>query len=150
MHRSFKIQTFHLTSTDLTLIIEDVISLKLGLYYSNHCRENCRYIVAVIVTSVVLQPSPPPSRNLILRFTKEERFVRKQRMVIEPLPWFQRHEGRRDYFPNFQVRIVPNNNENLCHTQFLHQNQVLIICMTQDQLFHTYGQKGSQITTCHE
>jgi hypothetical protein len=33
-----------------------------------------------------------------------------------------------------------------CHTQFLHQNQVLIICMTQDQLFHTYGQKCSQIS----
>jgi hypothetical protein len=30
-----------------------------------------------------------------------------------------------------------------CHTQFLHQNQVLVVCMTQDQLFHTYGQKGS-------
>jgi hypothetical protein len=30
------------------------------------------------------------------------------------------------------------------------QNQVLIICMTQDQLFHTYGQKCSQITKCHE
>jgi hypothetical protein len=28
-----------------------------------------------------------------------------------------------------------------CHTQFLCQNQVLIICMTQDQLFYTYGQK---------
>jgi hypothetical protein len=32
----------------------------------------------------------------------------------------------------------------------LHQNQVLIVCMTQDQLFHTYGQKVSQITKCHE
>jgi hypothetical protein len=28
-----------------------------------------------------------------------------------------------------------------CHTRFLCQNQLLIICMTQDQLFHTYGQK---------
>jgi hypothetical protein len=28
-----------------------------------------------------------------------------------------------------------------CHTQFLCQNQVLIVCMTQDQLFHTYGPK---------
>jgi hypothetical protein len=37
-----------------------------------------------------------------------------------------------------------------CHTQFLHQNHVLIVCMTQNQLFHTYGQKGSQITNCHE
>jgi hypothetical protein len=36
------------------------------------------------------------------------------------------------------------------HTRFLCQNQVLIICMTQDQLFHTYGQKCSQITKCHE
>jgi hypothetical protein len=31
-----------------------------------------------------------------------------------------------------------------CHTRFLCQNQVLIICMTQDQFFHTYGQKCSQ------
>jgi hypothetical protein len=38
----------------------------------------------------------------------------------------------------------------VCHTWFLHQNQVLIVCMTQDQLFHTYGQNGSQITKCHE
>jgi hypothetical protein len=37
-----------------------------------------------------------------------------------------------------------------CHTQFLCQNQVLIVWMTQDQLFYTYGQKGSQISKCHE
>jgi hypothetical protein len=37
-----------------------------------------------------------------------------------------------------------------CHTRFLCQNKVLIICMTHDQLFHTYGQKCSQITKCHE
>jgi hypothetical protein len=36
-----------------------------------------------------------------------------------------------------------------CHTQFLCQNRVLIICMTQDQMFHTYGQKSSQKTKCH-
>jgi hypothetical protein len=36
-----------------------------------------------------------------------------------------------------------------CHTRFLCQNRVLIICMTQDQMFHTYGQKCSQITKCH-
>jgi hypothetical protein len=30
----------------------------------------------------------------------------------------------------------------ICHTQFSHQNQVLIVCMSQDQLFHTYGPKG--------
>jgi hypothetical protein len=28
-----------------------------------------------------------------------------------------------------------------CHTRFLCHNQVLIVCMTQDQLFHTYGPK---------
>jgi hypothetical protein len=32
----------------------------------------------------------------------------------------------------------------------LHQNQVLIVCMTQDQLFHTYDQNGSPITKCYE
>jgi hypothetical protein len=31
--------------------------------------------------------------------------------------------------------------DHLCHTRFLCHNQVLIVCMTQDQLFHTYGQK---------
>jgi hypothetical protein len=30
----------------------------------------------------------------------------------------------------------------LCHTRFLCQNQVLIICMTRDQLFHTYSVKS--------
>jgi hypothetical protein len=28
-----------------------------------------------------------------------------------------------------------------CHTWFLCQNHVLIVCMTQNQLFHTYGPK---------
>jgi hypothetical protein len=28
-----------------------------------------------------------------------------------------------------------------CHTRFLCQNQVLIVCMIQNQLFHTYGPK---------
>jgi hypothetical protein len=37
-----------------------------------------------------------------------------------------------------------------CQTQFLCQNQVLIICMTQDQLFHRYSQQCSQITKCHK
>jgi hypothetical protein len=36
-----------------------------------------------------------------------------------------------------------------CHTRFLCQNRVLIVCMTQDQMFHIYGQKGSQKTICH-
>jgi hypothetical protein len=30
-----------------------------------------------------------------------------------------------------------------CHTQYLCQNQVLIVCTTQYQFFHTYGQKCS-------
>jgi hypothetical protein len=37
----------------------------------------------------------------------------------------------------------------ICHTWFLSQNRVLIVCMTQDHLFHTYSQKCSQITKCH-
>jgi hypothetical protein len=36
-----------------------------------------------------------------------------------------------------------------CHTRFLSQTRVLIVCMTQDHLFHTYGQKCSQIIKCH-
>jgi hypothetical protein len=35
------------------------------------------------------------------------------------------------------------------NNRFLCQNRVLIVCMTRDQLFHTYGQKCSQITKCH-
>jgi hypothetical protein len=37
----------------------------------------------------------------------------------------------------------------ICRTRFLCQNRVLIVCMTEDQMFHTYGQKCSQITKCH-
>jgi hypothetical protein len=37
-----------------------------------------------------------------------------------------------------EMRIIINNNY---HTQFLCQNRVLIVCMTQDQLFHTYEPK---------
>jgi hypothetical protein len=48
-----------------------------------------------------------PSRNLVPRFTMKERFIRNQRMVIESVPWFERHEGRRDHFLNSQVRIMP-------------------------------------------
>jgi hypothetical protein len=29
----------------------------------------------------------------------------------------------------------------MCHTRFLWQNHVLIVCMTQDQLFHAYNPK---------
>jgi hypothetical protein len=36
----------------------------------------------------------------------------------------------------------------VCHTWFLCQNRVLIVC-TQNQMFHTYGQKCSQVTKCH-
>jgi hypothetical protein len=28
-----------------------------------------------------------------------------------------------------------------CRTQFFCQNEILIVCMTQGQLFHTYGSK---------
>jgi hypothetical protein len=37
-----------------------------------------------------------------------------------------------------EEETVSRGNDGACHTRFLHQNQVLI-CMTQDQLFHTYG-----------
>jgi hypothetical protein len=51
--------------------------------------------------------NPPPSRNLIPRFTMEERFIRNQRMVIELFSWFEWHEDRCDHFLNSQVRIMP-------------------------------------------
>jgi hypothetical protein len=54
MHRSLKIQTFQLTSNDPTSIIENDISLDLGLYRSNHCRENCRCTIATTVIPGVL------------------------------------------------------------------------------------------------
>jgi hypothetical protein len=44
-------------------------------------------------------------------------------MILSKSPWF-----------NFCVL-------GRCHTWFLCQNQVLILCITQDQLFHTYGPK---------
>jgi hypothetical protein len=34
-------------------------------------------------------------------------------MTIEPFPWFQWHEGRRNHFLNSQVGIVPTNVKNL-------------------------------------
>jgi hypothetical protein len=45
--------------------------------------------------------------------------------------------------------IIYEDNTTYCHARFLCQNQVLIVCMIQDQMFHTYGQKCSQITKCH-
>jgi hypothetical protein len=51
---------------------------------------------------------------------------------------------------NKQIKNIFQKIVNQCPTQFLCQNQVLIVCMTQDQLFHTYGQKCSQITKCHK
>jgi hypothetical protein len=48
---------------------------------------------------------------------------------------------------NVKIKVMCSDR---CHTRFLCQNQVLIVCMTHDQLFHTYGQKCSQITKCHE
>jgi hypothetical protein len=56
----------------------------------------------------------PPLRNLVPRFTKEERFVRKQRMVIWTTSWFQRHECRHDHF--LKVRIMPTIGE-ILHTE---------------------------------
>jgi hypothetical protein len=53
-----KIQTFQLTSNDPTSIIENAISLELGLYSSNHHREHYRCTIAATVTSRVLQHSP--------------------------------------------------------------------------------------------
>jgi hypothetical protein len=54
MYGNIKIQTFQLTSNEQTSIIENVISLELGLYCSSHCR--CTIAAAVIPG--VLQPSP--------------------------------------------------------------------------------------------
>jgi hypothetical protein len=44
---------------------------------------------------------------------KEERIVRKQRMVTEPLLGSQLHEGRHDHFLISSVRTVPTIGENL-------------------------------------
>jgi hypothetical protein len=57
-------------------------------------------------------------------------------MVIEPLPWFQRHEGRRDHFLNSQVRIVPNNNENLpTETSFSVKSTLTPLLAKKDEAF---------------
>jgi hypothetical protein len=53
MYRSFKIQTFQLTSNDSTSIIENVTFLELCLYCSNPYRNivvKCRCIVGATVT----------------------------------------------------------------------------------------------------
>jgi hypothetical protein len=42
----------------------------------------------------------PPLRNLVLRFTMEERFIRNKKMVIESFSWIERHKGRCDHFLN--------------------------------------------------
>jgi hypothetical protein len=42
--------------------------------------------------------------------------------------------GRKKYYNGTVVR-------RMCQTWFLCQNKVLIVCMTHDQLFHTYGPK---------
>jgi hypothetical protein len=55
---------------------------------------------------------------------------------------------RVDFLSN--LIILESKHVDICHTRFCYQNYVLIVCMTQDQLFHTYGQKWSQITKCHE
>jgi hypothetical protein len=57
MHRSLKIQSFQLTSNDPTSIIENDISLELGLYCSNHRRNTVERTVdvAATVTPGVLQ-----------------------------------------------------------------------------------------------
>jgi hypothetical protein len=46
------------------------------------------------------------------------------------------------------LRVITDTRANLnlasvmtCHTRFLCQNQVLIVCMTHDEWFHTYGLK---------
>jgi hypothetical protein len=64
------------------------------------------------------------------------------------LPRFYSHASPRTSSRAFsQFSYGPNHR--LSYPVFM-PNQVLIICMTQDQLFHTYGQKCSQITKCHE
>jgi hypothetical protein len=40
-----------------------------------------------------------------------------------------------------QAQPPPPHHVAACHTQFLCQNQVLIVCIPQDQLFHTYRLK---------
>jgi hypothetical protein len=48
MHRSLKIQTFQLTSDDPTSLIENVIILELGLYYSKHCASTVEDTIDVL------------------------------------------------------------------------------------------------------
>jgi hypothetical protein len=51
--------------------------------------------------------------------------------------------------PDRDIEFMIELKSGTCHTRFLCQNRVLIVCMIQDQLFHTYSQKCSQITKCH-
>jgi hypothetical protein len=77
--------------------------------------------------------------------------------------WDENHDGGNMDHPSVSAQngcetLVQENrayagydhhDEDMCHTLFLCQNRVFIICMTQDQMFHTYGQKCSQITKSH-
>jgi hypothetical protein len=46
MHKSLKIQTFQLISSDLTSLIENVF-LKLGLYYIKYCVRTVEVIIDI-------------------------------------------------------------------------------------------------------
>jgi hypothetical protein len=51
-------------------------------------------------------------------------------VFVIPIAWF---EGKLVFYLVYTLSY--------CHTRFLCQNQVLIVCMIQNQLFHTYGPK---------
>jgi hypothetical protein len=93
-----------------------------------------------------------------------EEFQRSRFFTTRPLKFrelaYKREEARFMVLTVEPRRAIPEGKSSLrgqgnwheggCHTRFLCQNHVLIVCMTHDQLFHTYGQKCSQITKCHE
>jgi hypothetical protein len=69
------------------------------IYYS--CYSNTRGVTTL------------PLKEISSRDYEGREVLGKQRMVIEPLLSSLRHEGRRDHFLNFWVRIMPNISENL-------------------------------------
>jgi hypothetical protein len=109
--QEFENSNFQLTLNDPTSIIENAISLELGLYCSNHYRENCRCTVAATETPGVLQP--PPLTEISSRDYEGGEVLGNKEQSREPLLWSWRNEGRHHLFLNSRVRIIPTINEDL-------------------------------------
>jgi hypothetical protein len=86
-----------------------------------------------------------------MKFCQEVEYIVWSNFVIDNFAWIAiGFDLKIKTMPEVEFDLKSKEIEILiCHTRFLYQNQVLFVFMTQDQLFHTYGQKCSKITKCH-